>query len=142
MSTTLRALALAVSLSLTLVPAALAGGSAVNVEGPMKDGRYVVRAFSCSGAASLHVTAFAEGVVKGQRRTLPLELATTKDAGVYTFQRSWPEQGRWLLRVELDGRGFGAVAAVSHDGRVGKNEFVSDADALHACDQKLAANMK
>jgi len=139
-SRTFRNLALAASLS--LAPLAFAGGAGVNVDGPMKDGNYVVHAYSCSGAASLHVTAFAEGVVNGQRRSLPLELNATKEAGVYTFPRSWPEQGRWLLRVELEGRGLATVAALSHNGHVGRNEYVSDTEAKQQCDQKLAANTK
>lgn len=143
MSTSIRTLALAASFALALAPLALAGGSMVSVEGPFKGGAYVVHAYTCGGAANLRVTAHAEGVVNGQRRSLPLQLTAMKTLGVYTFERTWPAEGSWVLRLELaDGHGPTTVAAVSRDGRVGENEHLRDTDGKRECDRKLAVNAK
>src|SRR5262245_66187289 len=101
MSTTLRPLVFAFAVSALLAPAALAGGIQATIEGPAKDGAYVVRTYHCRHPMSLEVSAFAEGIVKGERQSLPLELERTSDDGVLTFRRTWPNEGRWLVRLDM-----------------------------------------
>ena len=140
MQTMFRTLALAFTLTAALSPVANAGGSTARVEGPFKDESYVVRTANCGVAASLGVTATAEGVVKGQRRSLPIKLSSTKEKGVYQFKRTWPAEGQWMVRLQLhNGHGPTTLAAIASDGQVGENEYLWDTDGRHECDQKLAA---
>ena len=138
----IRNLAFATALSAALVPAAIAGGASARVEGPSKDGLfYTVRTYACANPAALHVTAWAEGVVAGKRRTLPLTLKRTRDQGVYYFQRNWPAQGQWLVRLDLGGgRAPTSLATIATDGRVQDNKLIWDGDAKRECEALLAGN--
>ena len=144
MKPSIRTLALGLALTTALASLVNAGGTTVSVEGPFKDGLYLARATNCNGvAASMPVTATAEGVVAGVRKSLPISLKTTKEKGVYQFARTWPAEGTWVVRVEpTGGRKPITLAAIASDGRVSPNEFLWDGDGRHACDQKLAAISK
>ena len=140
---TIQGLALALALTSSLGGLAYAGGSTAMVEGPMKDGTYLVRAAHCGEPASMSVTATAEGVVKGARRSLPIKLTSTKEKGVYQFARTWPSEGNWIVRLAPAGRDRAVtLVAIASDGSVGDNEFVWKSDGRHECDQKLAVNSK
>jgi len=141
MPTGIRSLAIAFAITAFVVPAALAGGLQASVEGPAKDGRYVVRTYRCHQPTSFEVTAFAEGVVRGERRTLPLPLERTREDGVYTFQRTWPNDGRWLVRLDM-GNNLAVVATLAGNGRVKDSQMRWDCDGHQLCDQKLAAFVK
>jgi len=41
----------------------------------------------------------AEGVVRGQRRSVRLRFDTTAVPGVFGLRRQWPDEGTWLVRV-------------------------------------------
>ena len=143
MQTSIRTLALGIALTTALASLANAGGSSARVEGPFKDGSYAVRTAECGAAAALSVTASAEGVVNGERKSLPIALKATKQKGVYRFTHTWPADGTWLVRLTLNnGRGPATLAAISSDGKVGENQFLWDTDGRHECDVKLAANTK
>ena len=137
-------LALAVALTTALTSLAQAGGNTARVEGPFKDGTYLVHTLQCGAPASMSVTATAEGKVSGHRRSVPLKLTATTEKGVYQFARTWPNEGTWIVRVTPANRDRAAVtlAAIASDGSVGENEFVWKSDGRHECDQKLAANTK
>ena len=140
---TIQGLALALALCSSLGGSAYAGGSTAMVEGPMKDGTYLVRAAHCGEPASMSVTATAEGVVKGARRSLPIQLTSTREKGVYQFARTWPSEGTWIVRLAPAGRDRAVtLVAIASDGSVGDNEFVWKSDGRHECDQKLAVNSK
>ena len=47
----------------------------------------------------LTVSGTAEGLVGGERRSVPLEVAATADQGVYRVRRQWPGEGVWVLRL-------------------------------------------
>ena len=136
-------LALALALTSSLGGQAYAGGSTAMVEGPMKDATYLVRTAHCGEPASMSLTATAEGVVKGQRRSLPIKLTPTKEKGVYQFARTWPSDGDWIVRLTPAGRDRAVtLVTIASDGHVGDNEFVWKSDGRRECDQKLAANTK
>src|SRR5262245_47493617 len=140
---TIQGLALAIGLITTIPQLALAGGSTANVEGPFKDATYFVRTAHCGEPASMSVTATAEGIVNGQRKSLPIKLTPTKEKGVYQFARTWPSQGTWIVRLTPAGRDRAVtLVSISSDGQVGNNEYVWKSDGRHECDQKLAANSK
>ena len=62
------------------------------------------------------VTCSAEGLVKGQRRSIPCELTRTSRPAVYVLkERVTPTEGVWTLVFNAGGRGEGATALVDVD---------------------------
>jgi hypothetical protein len=103
-----------VVLALALAASARAGGPPVlAVEmapaAKGKEAALVVRAVQCGEPLTAELTARAEGVVGGERRTLPLKLRSTKTAGLYEVPRSWPAEGRWVLTFTVDNHGTGTT---------------------------------
>src|ERR1035437_7062296 len=64
-----------------------------------------IRGVACHDPASTRVTAKAVGVVKGERRTIPLELKALGEPGAYALAQQWPQEGRWV--IQLVGRNGG-----------------------------------
>lgn len=110
----------------TIAPA-YAGGLHATVEGPAQDGvTYTVRAVDWSPGIALKPWVCADGLADGKLHSLRLNLEPTAEPGVYTFQRTWPLRGDWMLRVnlgDLPALGPATVAAVDHDGRVQENQY-------------------
>ncbi|HVG18324.1 MAG TPA: hypothetical protein VNI02_04675 [Blastocatellia bacterium] len=85
------------------VATGLAGGFQLSVETPsathqLKDAVLFVRTFGCNTPADAKLSATAEGVVNGERRSLPLEL-TYDSTGVYALKQQWPSEGAWVLAI-------------------------------------------
>jgi hypothetical protein len=144
MHPTLRTFVFAATLAAALAPGARAGGMSATLQGPARDGvTYTVLTYSCSGVASMRPSGWAEGVVKGERRTIPLALQPAKIDGGYVFQRAWPQDGRWLVRLTFANASAPAlVAQIGHDGRVTDSKFIWNADGKHECETRLAAVAK
>lgn len=132
----MRRLVTSLALTALFAPAALAGGASARVEGPAKDRRiYTVRTYMCSNPASLKMTAWAEGMVNGKRTTLPLAIHKTREKGVFEFQRNWPADGKWSVRLALgQGRSPVTVAALGQDGAVTTQQLVWEGDGKPECD--------
>jgi len=62
----------------------------------------LVHAFSCHLPTDAPVKAYAEGMVGGERRTIPLKLESTDKKGVYGLTRQWPAGGNWALVFSID----------------------------------------
>jgi hypothetical protein len=93
--------------ALASAPAARAGGFGLSVALPpapanaaMHDAVLLVRPEGCHGPGAT-VSARAEGLVNGRRRSVPLRLAlvSTDAEGVRTYilRRQWPMKGTWVL---------------------------------------------
>lgn len=55
----------------------------------------------------------AEGIVRGERRSLPLRFTATNRAWSQALTRQWPNEGRWVLHITLrEGDTVGAAALV------------------------------
>lgn len=63
------------------------------------------------------VSGTAEGLVKGERRSVPLEVTTTTRPGVFAVRRAWPAEGTWMVRVSL--LTTTALITLDRDGKVG-----------------------
>jgi len=94
----------------------MAGGFWVTVESahssrPGMSGQtvLVVRPDGCHEPQSAAITATAEGIVNGQRRSLPLKLVAISP-GVYEIAREWPAQGTWVVAVNAEYRGLSRAA--------------------------------
>lgn len=120
----LRMPALALILALAGSAPSLAGGPpSFSFQAPDLSGKrtssspvLVVHAFSCHEPTDAALRAHAEGIVNGERQTIPLELESAGKIGVYNVARQWPAQGSWALVFSLD-RGGQTTALVKLDSR-------------------------
>jgi hypothetical protein len=84
----------------------------------------VVRSRLCADEASVRITGTAEGIINGQRRSVPLTLVSLPTPGVHAVQRQWPEGGEWVLHL----RGTCPALKVTASTIVppGKNGFIRE----------------
>ena len=85
---------------------AMAGGFSFTIGSPvasedfqLKAAAFVFRTEGCTDARKLAVSATAEGVVNGERRSVALRVFTGTKAGVYAVSQSWPADGRWVVNL-------------------------------------------
>ncbi len=90
---------------LTISSSALAGGFQLSVETPssssdaqMKDAVLIARTFGCHQPADAKLSATAEGLVNGARKSVALELRSI-GSGVYAIKQQWPSEGTWVLAL-------------------------------------------
>jgi len=126
--------------SLPFAPAARAGGMDINVTGPERGGTYRIAARTCGAPSDMRVEGRAEGRVGEARRSIPLDLRPTSERGVLAFHRTWPAQGRWVLRftVRENGRSVSRIAPLSEDGRVIPANLLFGGDGRRECEAALA----
>lgn len=113
---------------------AFAGGPPwISVESPCdpinhisRNAVLIVRAYSCGMPTDSELTATAEGLVNGERRTVPLALKRGPEKGVYAVEPQWPTEGTWVLHFRMN-IGGEVSAIVTMDGRT----RVSDAQVVH-----------
>lgn len=111
-------------LVLGLAVPALAGPPWISIELPAnphdpatRGALFVVHAYHHGAGVQYPVTGTAEGLVGGERRSIPLTITVTDRAGIYAVARPHLDEGRWVLVIRLDtGNGNGATALVSLDG--------------------------
>jgi len=93
------------ALLLAMSSSALAGGFQLSVETPssssdpqMKDAVLVARTYGCHQPADAKLSATAEGLVNGARKSVALELRSI-GSGVYAIKQQWPSEGTWVLAL-------------------------------------------
>lgn len=113
-----------VLLIITCAAAAVAGGFQLRVEVPQDDSDVVVlvRTYRCHKPEKAKVTGTAEGLVDGQRVSVPITLKTVKK-GVYSVERQWSAQGSWVLTFSGSYAGHHTSTVVTlDDGKVALRE--------------------
>jgi hypothetical protein len=75
------------------------GNPAANPEAQAKNAVLIARATSCHSPAKTSITATAEGIVNGVRRSIPLKVAPLSTEGIFAITREWPEQGTWVIKL-------------------------------------------
>ena len=75
----------------------------------------VVRPAGCADPAKAHITATAEGIVNGARRSMPLTLSSGPSPGVHAVQPEWPSSGAWVVNLvgTCASKTAGALVAVA-----------------------------
>ena len=75
----------------------------------------VVRPAGCADPTTAHITATAEGIVNGARRSLPLTLSAGPSSGVHAVQPEWPHSGAWVVNLvgTCAGKTAGALVSVA-----------------------------
>jgi hypothetical protein len=76
-----------------------------------KSAAFVFRTEGCADPAKLQISASAEGLVKGARRSVALKAIVSQKPGVYAVTQSWPAEGEWVvsLKGECAGAHAGAI---------------------------------
>jgi hypothetical protein len=87
----------------SLTSSAWAGGQQVRAEAATDGRSVVVRTYRCGTPSSFKVVGTAEGVVGGERRTIPLAIGRGGEEGVFTVARQWPAEGKWALVFSVEG---------------------------------------
>ena len=75
------------------------GKPAGNPEAMSKHALLVVRTTACHAPEKTSMTGTAEGIVDGQRRSIPLKLIQLSTPGTYGVIRQWPGSGVWVVKV-------------------------------------------
>jgi hypothetical protein len=106
--------------------AALAGGNfTFTIGSPVaaRDFRAKVAAFAfrtqgCADPAKSQIDATAEGLVKGERRSVELKVQAMSKPGVYAVYQTWPAEGEWVvnLRGRCSDANAGAIVPIGPNG--------------------------
>jgi hypothetical protein len=118
-------LALTAAAAFVAAPAPTVGPPWISIEYPpspydrtTREALLLVHSFHHGTPANLPVSGTAEGMVKGQRRSVALEFDATSRPGVYALKRQWGTEGSWVLSIAVSqGPGDVAGALVELDSR-------------------------
>ena len=124
-----RSLSLAAAALLALPSLAFAGPPWVSIELPANPldrttrGAYLlVHSFHHERIISMAIAGRAEGMVNGQRRTIPLKFRETSRGAVFALDQMWPKEGTWMLVITAgatEGKGGAtALVGIGADGEV------------------------
>jgi hypothetical protein len=75
------------------------GNPAANAEAEAKKAVLVARVTACQSPEKTKITATAEGVLNGARKSIPLSVIPLSAEGTFAITRQWPEQGTWALKL-------------------------------------------
>ncbi len=115
-------LRLVLALALGSAITTYAGGFWISIQNPTtvkdavaKNAVVLVRLDGCHNPADATVTATAEGLVNGQRRSIPLKLEPVSQPATYAVAPQWPAEGRWVLNFSATylGRDAGAIVRLT-----------------------------
>jgi|SRR5688572_19914950 hypothetical protein len=87
----------------------------------------LVHAFHHGTPVNFPVSGTAEGIVKGERKTVSLEFKTTSRPGVYALHKQWADEGTWTLVVGVT-QGEGEMNTVKAVVELGANGKVASVD--------------
>jgi hypothetical protein len=103
--TSLTLVSLSGALLLASASTVMAGGFQLSVETPgsavepqLKDVVLIARTYGCHQPADAKLSATAEGLINGARKSLPIELRSI-GSGVYAIKQQWPSEGKWVLAL-------------------------------------------
>jgi hypothetical protein len=109
-----KTMATGVTLGCAAAISLLAGGFALeiarpvgNAEAQAKKAILLVRSYACADPEKTVITATAEGIVNGNRKSLPLKLEALSQQSTFALARQWPAEGRWVITVTASNPRFG-----------------------------------
>lgn len=96
---------LASAMLLAFASPASAGGFQLSIETPgastdpqLRGVVLIARTYGCHQPADAKLSATAEGLMNGSRKTIALELRSI-GSGVYAIKQQWPSEGDWVLAL-------------------------------------------
>jgi hypothetical protein len=87
-------------------------------EAQFKTAAFVFRTEHCAEPAKSQITATAEGIVRGARRSVALKVAALQRPGVYAVFQTWGDGGQWVvvLKGECENENAGAIVPIGPKG--------------------------
>jgi len=76
------------------------GNSVATQDFRLKGAAFAFRTEGCADPAKAQVTATAEGIVKGERKSLALQIVAAPKPGVYAVLQGWPPEGNWVVNLK------------------------------------------
>ena len=120
-------LAVALALSLAAATPAVAGPPWLTLEFRPNTfaGVVMVRTFHHGTAQAMPLAGTAEGLVNGQRRSVPLKFERVEEPNGYAVPNSWGADGVWVLNMSVtdDHIGAGAVVGLDRNGEPAFSRF-------------------
>ena len=92
----------------------------------MKRSAFVFRAVGCAAPTKPEVSAKAEGLIDGQRRSIRLKIMPAPAPAVFGIFREWPNEGVWIVNITGRCSSASASALVATD----NNGFIRDSSAF------------
>jgi hypothetical protein len=144
-----RVLAAVAALVLLVAAPALAGPPWIAIEVPpnpfdsaSRDAFVIVRTYHHGNPQQLAVTATAEGLVRGERRSVKLDVNNTSRAGVFAIKKQWPSEGVWTLVImSRDGQGVAtALVDIGTNGEVAAVRVPTRQDGRYRIPREVAAS--
>jgi hypothetical protein len=108
-----------------LVALALAQGFTFAIGNPvasqdfrLKSAAFALRTEGCAEPAKSRINGTAEGIVKGERRSVVLRVMSASKPSVYAVDQNWPPEGEWVvsLRGTCAGQSAGAIIPMGPKG--------------------------
>jgi hypothetical protein len=65
-----------------------------------KGAAFVIRTDGCADPAKSQISATAEGLLKGTRKSVPLQVAAMAKPGIYAVFEGWPAEGDWIVNLK------------------------------------------
>ncbi len=131
---------LALALLLAATPLA-AGPSWLSIEyapnpydSRTRDAFLVVHTYHHQEPSVEMVRGVAEGIVRGERRSIPLRFTSATRSGSYALTRQWPTEGKWVLNISLrEGHNSdpAALVVLAADGSIANVTIPTRRDGPH-----------
>jgi hypothetical protein len=79
---------------------------------------FALRTEGCAEPAKAQIGGTAEGMVKGERRSVVLRVTAASKPGIYAVEQNWPAEGEWVvnLRGACAGENAGALVPIGPKG--------------------------
>lgn len=75
------------------------GNPASNPEALKNHAILAARITACHSPGETTLTATAEGLVNGMRKSIPLKVISLSTAGTFAVTREWPNEGIWVIQL-------------------------------------------
>ncbi len=75
------------------------GNPSANPEALAKHAVVLARMTACRSPEKTSVTATAEGLVNGVRKSVPLHVISLSTPGTFAVTHEWPEKGAWAVKM-------------------------------------------
>jgi len=83
-----------------------------------KSAAFAFRTEGCAEPAKAQIGGTAEGLVKGERRSVALKIGAMSKPGVYAVYQNWPAEGAWVVNLKgaCAGENAGAIVPIGPRG--------------------------
>lgn len=75
------------------------------LDAPTRGAALLVHTYHHGDPAGYPLIGTAEGLIDGERVSVPLDLARTARPSVHAVEQQWPEQGQWVLTFSIGREG-------------------------------------